>query len=402
MTFWRSSLCGDAGQPTVSNTPEPDEVSDEALAALLANDNSGNETVMQVTVSITIALLAYLPLSATLASESANADPRVIPLLGVPVVLLQLYQLILATSVMRRAASAELLESTLVVRAGLDERREKIGSQADASVMNVERILSDGGPGAVPRLLGALIPYLGFYALGLAHSAFVLYLGYVEVAKGDSRAFFWVGLVVTVSLWLVFFEALVAHYAAWCPSPISLSLVALAAVFLQFVDEDPLFPLYYLTTVCAVLVGCLRPFARGLKRGQFLGHIYLSAAIGCVLSGVVFALAILPRNGLGHDQLTVTANVLLHFLLPLMVLGELVVFGVSLRTSTWFMTLAVPAIYLVFSVVSQLVWGAKAPYEFLDAERPGLIVPAALGFAVLARGLVAGLIWWTRRTHAVR
>ena len=176
-------------EPPVSSAP-PVAVNDtatevDALAALLASDQGGNEASLQATVNIIAVVLAYLAGTLFVVIGPGMELPLgVLLAIPAPILLLQTLQMVLAAGVVARSASAERIEEALsrhlTPGAPIAEDFEdgRIGSRTSGRITDIRHV---GGIGAVT----AQAPYVGFYLLSMLFTAYVLYRAFI-LAGGDS------------------------------------------------------------------------------------------------------------------------------------------------------------------------------------------------------------------------
>jgi hypothetical protein len=103
-------------------------------------------------------------------------------------------------------------------------------------------------------------------------------------------------------------------------------------------------------------------------------------------------LVLAPANGLGHQPLSIAANLVLHLFLPALVVA------LHLRYQQWCVSreaiaasLAFPATYLAWTVFMTASLGVRPPYLFLDSAKVGL---SGVLVAVIATAVVYALAAW--------
>jgi len=166
-----------------------------ALGQLLAADNAGTAVVLQVTVNLTVASLTYLSATLIVLNNSAfEVNGVLLAVLPAPVLMLQLYQVVLASGVRRRVESTREIEARLVDIAGLAEEYAayRIGSRATESATDPDVVRRVPGPGRRLAVVAAGLPYAGFYLLGL------VYTGYVAWQLFDKEGL-WPSLAVAIA-----------------------------------------------------------------------------------------------------------------------------------------------------------------------------------------------------------
>ena len=170
--------------------------------------------------------------------------------------------------------------------------------------------------------------------------------------------------------------------------------VAAAGVTLQLIQHEDATPTYQYFTVWSAATLCV--YGSGVLARFHVDDSLLRTAgsTGAVFSALVYLLVLAPATGLGHQALTIIANVVLHVVLPTLVvvlhLGHQR-WAISPRAIT--LALALPVAYLAYSMFTTAVLGLPPAYAFLDAKqvgRPGML--AAVTGAAVAYVLVAWLL----------
>jgi len=151
-----------------------------ALAALLTSDNAGTAVVLQVTTNLVIASATYLTATFALVL-SRDVPPGVLLLLPVPVLGLQMMQMVLGASAVWRARSAELIEERLLGLIGAEaETRRRLGSALSSRITD-PRYIAQSRDWRRVRMITAVLPYNLFYGAGILYTAFVVIRGILEV-----------------------------------------------------------------------------------------------------------------------------------------------------------------------------------------------------------------------------
>lgn len=176
-----------------------------------------------------------------------------------------------------------------------------------------------------------------------------------------------------------------------------------AGVICQFIQRtDPTAPLAYFTIWSALLTtGVL--IAEVIRPRPVPSVVRGAAAVGTVISGIIFATVIVPATPTGtwfqpHDDAWIrTGNVLLHGVAPFLVAADFAVTPLD-RSRPWRQAVrwcAWPLLYLVVMFILQGAGLTRVPYSFLDPAQsvPVLIVVAvlvlALLFLLVGRALIA-------------
>lgn len=388
--------------------PPSDDV--EALAALLASDQGGNEATLQATINIIAIVLAYLSVAFFVISDETKAIPiGVLLVLPAPVLLLQTLQMTWAAGVVGRASSAERIEKALVDSLSDTDLKERhrSGLLGARTTTRLTDIRLTGPAGA----FAANAPYVGFYLLSAAFTIYAL-----------ARAFGVAGTSATLRLLCVFGTGFyMAYLSAFAVAalrsfsiasssdgtPMSLRLgwkgsrilgtaatfVAAIAVSLQVLQtEDPTSPWAYFTVWSAITTGT-GWLLLDLGAGSRVARVVAAAgSIGCLLSAIVYWLVLYPLNGIGIQPLTVAANLTLHLLLPVVVIARL-----TLGEQTWRLdrhlslaTLLLPLAYVAVSLGPAN--GSQSPYTFLRPQE-NLLLFGIFCVVFVIVWIVAGRLW---------
>lgn len=132
-------------------------------------------------------------------------------------------------------------------------------------------------------------------------------------------------------------------------------------------------------------------------------YVRNAGSVGALFSAVVYLLAIAPVNGMGHEPVTVVANVVLHLVVPALVIA------LYASNRTWQLppraivaTLTFPAAYFGWSILSSTVGETTSVYVFLDVSRVGVfgVLGAAVGGAIGYFLVAVFLSWLTGRASA--
>ena len=410
-----------------------------ALVGLHQSEISANVGELQAATTIALGLLAYLASTVFLIDD--DLPTRLLTLLPLGVIFGCTYQMLRAGVVVRRAAVAREYERQLARVLGFEAElsRAMIGSPFYGSVDDIGVIAQERGLGKWPRLFLAAVSYVGLYALSVGYTALIM----AEVlGRKDSGAWGLVMCLVYVALWSVMLggawmlfrprevcsidpgrDAVVVEEPSQAGSQTSAwrrprritpaaaiaapAVVAIAGVIVQFLqDEDPRFPLAYFTVLSAVLVA-LAPIAAWAGWVAVSGVVWRSGAAGTLVSGGVYWPLLAPTAGVGSGPMIVSANVLLHAVLPVVVLvaawrGARSSSPRQLRTgwSTGLAPLGFPAGYLAVVLVAQLLFDVRPPYDFVDVRKSGWSLVAASSVAI---GLLfAGALMLLRPRGSVR
>ncbi|WP_370333600.1 Pr6Pr family membrane protein [Mycolicibacterium hippocampi] len=151
----------------------------------------------------------------------------------------------------------------------------------------------------------------------------------------------------------------------------------------QFLQKtDPRFPLVYFTVWSGILAGVIA--IAGVRRYSRLELPRVSAAVGVVVSGVIFAVVIAPATATGTwfqpwDDLAVRiANVLLHGVAPVLVVTDLILRPPTQRLSRWLgAAYGWPMLYFIAIATSAMAVPYAMPYAFLSPQDVGW--PTVLG-----------------------
>lgn len=176
------------------------------------------------------------------------------------------------------------------------------------------------------------------------------------------------------------------------------------AVTCQFVQRtDPRFPLVYFTVDSALLAGLVAASTvLRLRWRGVLDYVRLTAAVGVVLSAVIFGAVIAPATPTGtwiqpHDDWWVrTATILMHGVAPVLVIADSLLRPVTGRWPRVIMaTYSWPVCYLGVMTMVVVSGVVAMPYPFLLPSQVGWGTTAAAVLlmsvlvAVVGPGLVA-------------
>lgn len=192
-------------EPAFDKAVAADQV--PALAALLTSDNAGTAVVLQVTTNLVIASATYLTASFALVL-GRDVPAVVLLLLPIPVLGLQMMQMVLGASAVWRSRSAEVIEGRLLDVIGANpEMRERLGSALSSRVTDPNYIAQSGKWRRV-RMTTALLPYNIFYFAGLSYTVFMVIQGVHEMDGTWPRlGAAAVSSVVYLGVWLVLLQS---------------------------------------------------------------------------------------------------------------------------------------------------------------------------------------------------
>lgn len=167
------------------------------------------------------------------------------------------------------------------------------------------------------------------------------------------------------------------------------------AVLCQFLQHtDPRFPLWYFTVDSAILAGLGAAADLAVPRARWVPALRHTAAVGVVVSAVIFAAVIAPASPSGtwfqgHDDLAVrVATVLFHAMAPLLVIACYLLRPTGLRgRAAARQAFPWPLAYAVGLCIMVAIRGPGViPYPFLA---PGQVGWGIVGLAV---GVLVGLV----------
>lgn len=162
------------------------------------------------------------------------------------------------------------------------------------------------------------------------------------------------------------------------------SITAAVGVLLQALQPDDPTPILYYFTVWSALgvmvtmaiAGCSQP-----RTPRFFARAF---AIGTVASAFIYLAVLAPMNGWGQSWLTVTANVVLHVILPLVVIvWNLLLPERRPPIMLDMLTIILPIVYFVLTVLAQAVGEFRSPYGFLRPDSDVSAPAVVSGFALL-------------------
>jgi hypothetical protein len=170
--------------------------------------------------------------------------------------------------------------------------------------------------------------------------------------------------------------------------------VAVVGITLQLAQHEDATPAYHYFTIWSAAALCV--YGSGLLARSRVADSFVRTAgsAGAVFSGLVYLLVLAPVKGLGHEPLTIVANVVLHLVVPSLV----VVLHVGHQQ--WWISpeaiaasLAFPAAYLAWALCVTAFLGIRPAYLFLDSAQVGPVgVFAAVTGAAVAYSLVAWML----------
>ncbi|WP_370500196.1 Pr6Pr family membrane protein [Mycolicibacterium sp. jd] len=176
---------------------------------------------------------------------------------------------------------------------------------------------------------------------------------------------------------------------------IAIQTIAVVCQFMQ--RTDPRFPLLYFTVDSAILAGAVSALSVAGFKSEWLSRLRLTAAVGVLISAIVFATLIAPASETGtwfqpHDDVAVrVATALMHGVAPIMVTVDAVlrVDTQSIRsTLSW--SYLWPLVYMAgLALLAGVVGPDVIPYPFLRPRVVGW--PTAVVCLVVLLGLVAAL-----------
>lgn len=370
----------------------------EAVQALYDAEHGVAQSNAQVSVAVVGLLIAYLPVSAAMVAKS-EVPAFLVPWLALPVLFMLAYHMVLTAQALRRTASARIIERRLVALADLEDEYEtgRIGWPSSDPVSDAGWIATHRDAAWISRWFAVVAPLVGMVVLCLAYNGYMLWEASRQLPDYPGRWGFVVGIVVSAIMWTALIDAMVVDFTGR-PRPVAIIAVASVGVALQFLqDEDPTFPLTYITVIGAV--GCIvGAFATMVAPGSvWLRRLYRSAALTVFWASIVFWVAVVPFWGrVGYGEPMIAAGFVLCLGLPLLLLAELFVKrGTSYGTERlhW-SVLAVPVAYLVPVTIGTLALDWPPPYPFLDWRGAPLV---AAGIVVVSGLAILGLDIAVRR-----
>lgn len=386
------------------------------MAALLASDQGGNEASLQATVNIIAIVLAYLAVTLFVVIGPGMELPLgVLLAIPAPILLLQTLQMVLAAGVVARSASAERIEEALSrhltpgAPIAEDFKDGRIGSRTSGRITDIRHV---GGIGAVT----AQAPYVGFYLLSMLFTAYVLYRAFI-LAGGDSGLrLVCVVAVAAYSTYVALFAvaALKSFGAAADPDGVSpqmqvgtrgsqflgmsVSAAAALGVLLQAAQPEDRTPLWMYFTVWAAIVSGAGWFLQtAFSQRVATRLIAATGSTGSYISAIVYWLILFPVNGFGTHPVTIAANLVLHFLLPLLILLRMSIGARSweVRAAWLRLSFLLPIAFVVVALAAGSVTGTPSPYVFL---RPHESLQLFLAFcAIFAAVWLFALRLWAPR-----
>lgn len=194
--------------------------------------------------------------------------------------------------------------------------------------------------------------------------------------------------------------------------PPTILLTEAVAVLSQFVQNtDPRSPLVYFTVLSGVLAGLVAAVETTTRhRGDWLDGARVTAAIGVVVSAIIFAALIAPSTPTGtwfqpwDDGWVRTATVLFHAVAPALVIADLVLRRPLLSPMRWLLAAySWPLTYLVSIAWTATAFGVKLPYPFLSPSQMGWgTVSIAIASLATLVGVVAVALRYAASRHQGR
>ena len=151
----------------------------------------------------------------------------------------------------------------------------------------------------------------------------------------------------------------------------------LAAAICQFAQHtDPRFPLIYFTVWSGILAGLVAAAQLRQREYRALPAARSAAAVGVIVSAVIFALVIAPATYTGtwfqpwDDVYVRIANTIFHGAAPVLVFADFVLRPPSGRFRDWLAAAYCwPLTYLISLVLVSAILDVQLPYPFLDPHK---------------------------------
>lgn len=162
---------------------------------------------------------------------------------------------------------------------------------------------------------------------------------------------------------------------------LSTAIVAIEfiATFCQFMQQtDPRFPFVYFTVSSGFFAGVVAAVELSRWSPRGLPYCRVSAAVGVILSALIFIAIIAPATPTGtwfqpwDDAWVRIATMLFHGLAPVLVLARLVVSPYLGRIRSWLAAAyAWPVLYLIVTALGSSLKHWRIPYPFLSPTQIG-------------------------------
>lgn len=361
---------GETEHPAADAEPERERT--EALAALLSAEDTGIQNAGQTSMALIGIIAAYLPVSLFAVYQGYGRE--VLAYLPLPVVLLMFFQMVQMAAMARRARSAAIVEAELVEIAGLHSpyTRGLLGTPARAPIVNPYAIITQRGDRWISRYVAAGLPFFGLYAIGVAYTWFLS----SEAARlnPDYPNRTWtvvLPILLSLVLWSIFADSAMSYFTPRYRINIWVPMAGLAGIWLQaHQPTDPTPAWLYFSVYSAALItitALTRPF-------RWPGSTVLARAgvAGIIVSSLGFWLLVFPRDGFGHDEAQVWANLSMHLVAPIVTLLAIWYRRTPMTPLSWRqtgLTLAFPLGYGLFLLIARALWGTPIPYAFLNPDR---------------------------------
>lgn len=168
-----------------------------ALAAVYAGTRADNSSIMNVSLALMGAGIAYI--TATLATiDKFTSAWAVLAVLPIPLWIVAAYHSILTSITMVNAVAAQYTEGQLLKAAGVEEdKRQFMGYQRAEMITNIGH-----KQGRIPHKISVGITFGGTGALVLAYTGYMIFLAWKQAGwiLGVVLAVFYLGLAVVVML----------------------------------------------------------------------------------------------------------------------------------------------------------------------------------------------------------
>ena len=203
--------------------PGDGEVAVEALVRLHASDIAHNVSGAGIVGNLIAATATYIALLAVMINGTLVLPRPLAVFAPLPLLLILSYHLTLLAAIMKRSDSAKVLEEGLKGVAGLSaEEREATGTYQSDRVLDIRTLAESKEPWRlkVPKLALLFFPYVGWYAIGLALTAFVVeqsWLGWDQeraagTATGPDLGVLIAATAIFALLWGLFITAALVYF----------------------------------------------------------------------------------------------------------------------------------------------------------------------------------------------
>lgn len=175
-------------------------------------------------------------------------------------------------------------------------------------------------------------------------------------------------------------------------------IIAIVCQFIQ--NTDPRFPLVYFTVASAALTAAVIAIGQVWPPWHWLPPLRIAAAVGVLLSAVIFACVIAPASSTGtwfqpwDDYWVRTSTVLMHGTAPVLVVADIAQRPAWRGLSAWLAAgTSWPLIYVSTMCLLVGAGALEMPYPFLSPTQMGWgVVVGALAAQILLVAVISAIL----------